>query len=378
VLRRDFHHDRNRLEGHEVANHLLENREESIYGLLRYGDMVPIRDVVIVGAGPSGLAAAIACERRGLDYEVIERGVLVDSIYRFPPQMVFFTTPELLEIGGLPFVSPFEKPTRTEALRYYRRVADLCKLRLSLGEAVRSVVASGGGAAPVLEVRSVTPAGERVQRARAVILAIGYYDQPNLLGVPGEDLPHVRHYYSEAHPCYGRRAVVVGGANSAAEAALELYRAGARVTLVHRHAALSPSVKYWVLPDIQNRIKEGSIAARFNTRVTEITPGAIRVAATGAGAAVEEAARVDDVQADIVFLLTGYHTDREFLARCGVQIDPVSTVPCHDPETFETNVPNVFLAGGVLVGTDTAPIFIENGRLHGEKVVAVIASRLGQ
>jgi thioredoxin reductase (NADPH) len=317
------------------------------------------RDVVIVGAGPSGLAAAIACERHGLDYEVIERGVLVNSIFNFPPHMVFFTTPELLEIGGLPFVSPFDRPTRAEALRYYRRVVDTCNLRVSMGETVHSVVPRARGGDMLLEVRS--------QDAHAAVLAVGYYDQPNLLGVPGEDLPHVHHYYQEAHPYYRQRVVVIGGANSAAEAALELHRAGAKVTLVHRHPALSSSIKYWVLPDIQNRIKEGAIAARFNTRLIEITPDGVLVECDG---------QPEDLPADAVMLLTGYHTDREFLRRCGVQVDPVSSVPCHDPDTFETNVTNVFLAGGVMVGVDTAPIFIENGRLHGETVVALIASRL--
>jgi thioredoxin reductase (NADPH) len=329
-----------------------------------------IRDVIIVGAGPSGLAAAIACARRGLDYEVIERGALVDSIFNFPAHMVFFTTPELLEIGGLPLVSPYEKPTRIEALRYYRRVADTCRLCVSLRQRVVAVRACGNGADTVLEVRSLPAGGgERVQAARSVILAVGYYGQPNLLGVPGEDLPHVSDYYKEAHQYYGQRVVVVGGANSAAEAALELYRSGAKVTLVHRHAALSSSVKYWVLPDIENRIKEGSVAAGLGATVRRIDPDCVHV---------EQAGTADVLPADAVLLLTGYHTDREFLRRCGVQIDPVSLVPAHDPETLETNVANLFLAGGVVAGVGSAPVFIENGRLHGEKVVSLVANRLGR
>jgi thioredoxin reductase (NADPH) len=328
------------------------------------------RDVIIVGAGPSGLAAAIACARRQLDYEVLERGVLVNSIFNFPPHMVFFTTPELLEIGGLPLVSPFEKPTRIEALRYYRRVTDACRLNVSLNQPVVSIQRNGDGAHAGFEVRSAPPGGgERVQTAHAVIVAIGYYDKPNLIGIPGEDLPHVTHYYKEAHPYYGQRVVVVGGANSAAEAALELYRAGARATLVHRHPALSSSIKYWVLPDVQNRIKEGSIAARFSSTVTRITPGCVHI---------EQDGRSEDLPADAVLLLTGYHTDREFLCRCGVRIDSVTVAPVYDPETLETNVSNLFLAGGVVVGENTPPVFIENGRLHGERVVSLIASRLGR
>lgn len=328
---------------------------------------MPTRDVLIVGAGPSGLASAIACARRGLDYEVLERGVLVNSIFNFPPHMVFFTTPELLEIGGMPLVSPYEKPTRIEALRYYRRVVEAFRLSVSLNEPVLSVQRRDDD--DVFEVRSVRSGDERVQYARAVILALGYYDQPNLLGVPGEDLPHVSHYYKEAHPYYGQQVVVVGGANSAAEAALELYRSGAKVTLVHRHAEMSPTIKYWVLPDIQNRIKEGSIAARFGATVTRISPGCVHIAREG---------RTEDLPADAVLLLTGYHTDREFLRRCGVQIDPISLAPVYDPETLETSVGNLFLAGGVVAGEATAPVFIENGRLHGEKVVSLIAGRLGR
>ena len=326
-----------------------------------------IRDVVVVGAGPSGLATAIACQRHGLDYEVLEKGVLVNSIFHFPPHMVFFTTPELMEIGGFPLVSPYEKPTRLEALRYYRRVADACALSVTLGVEVQAIERTGESGIEFLVRSRSRDHGDQVRRSRAVVLAVGYYDRPNRLGVPGEDLPHVSHYYSEAHAFYRRRVVVVGGRNSAAETALELYRAGAHVTLVHRRAALSDSIKYWVLPDIQNRIKEGAVAARFETSVVEITPDAV---------VVERSGTRETIPADGVFLLTGYHPDYDFLRRCGVQVDAATCVPVHDPETLETSVPNVFLAGGVVSGRDTAPIFIENGRLHGEKIVALIASRL--
>jgi thioredoxin reductase (NADPH) len=279
--------------------------------------------------------------------------------------MVFFTTPELLEIGGFPFVSPFEKPTRVEALRYYRRVVDTTGLQVELGVTVCAVERREQDGVFLLQTK-VNDAAV-VRRARSVILAIGYYDHPNLLGVPGEDLPCVSHYYREPHPFYRKEVVVVGGGNSAAEASLELYRAGAKVTIVHRNGAFNRSIKYWVLPDLENRIKEGSIAARMNSRVVEIRPGEVIVERDGG---------LEAVPADHVFLLTGYRTDASLLERAGVEMDPCTWIPVHDPETYETNVPNLFLVGGVIAGTNTVPIFIENGRFHGPRAIEVIAARL--
>jgi thioredoxin reductase (NADPH) len=323
-----------------------------------------VRDVLIVGAGPSGLATAIAAKQQGLDYAIVEKGVLVDAIFHFPVHMVFFTTPELLEIGGLPLTSPNDKPTRLEALRYYRRVVDAYGLQISFHETVTGIERDGTAFAVATEdARGVA----RVRHARAVVLAIGYYDHPNYLGVPGEDLPHVSHYYDDAHPYYRRRVVIVGGRNSAAEAALELFRGGAHVTIVHRRPALGESIKYWVKPDIENRIKEGSIAARFNTHVTEITPTHV---------AVEHDGHTDRIPADAVFLLTGYHVDTGLLRGAGVRVDPETLKPDYDPETFETNVPNLFVAGGAIAGKQTGTIFIENGRFHGQKIVALLAGRL--
>src|SRR5262245_65372818 len=320
-------------------------------------------DLLIVGAGPSGLAVAIAAHRAGLDYEVLEKGCLVNSIFHFPRNMTFFTTPDLLEIGGLPFVTPYEKPTQWEALRYYRRVTDTYALRIALGEEVREIERDGEG----FQVR-VGSGHDR--QAAAVVFAIGYYDHPNRLGVPGEDLPHVTHYYSEPHSSFRQRVVVVGGKNSAAEAALELHRAGAKVTLVHRRAALGAAIKHWVKPDIENRIAEGSIAARFESKVVEITPEAVIIERHG----VKES-----LPAERVFLMSGYHADFELLKACGLDIDPATNVPLHDPSTLEsTSVPNVFFAGGVLAGKDTAPIFIENGRFHGERIVRVLTERVGR
>ena len=332
-----------------------------------------VRDLIVVGAGPSGLATAIAAGQAGLDYTVLEKGVLVNSIYQFPVHMSFFTTPELLEIGGVPLVTPYEKPTRIEALRYYRRVAEKFDLRIEFGRQVTRL--ERDAATGVLTVTSTSPAGTRADRARAVVCAIGYYDHPNRLGVPGEDLPHVSHYYRDAHSSYRQRVVIVGGKNSAAEAALELFRAGAHVTLVHRRATLGASIKYWVKPDIDNRIAEGSIPARFDTRVVEITRDAVVVERVG-GASWGSSPATESLPADRVFLLTGYHADFALLEACGIGIDPDTAVPVYDPATLESNVPNVFMAGGVLAGKDTAPIFIENGRFHGERLVKVLVERL--
>jgi thioredoxin reductase (NADPH) len=333
---------------------------------------MPVRDVIIVGAGPSGLSAAIAAKQHGLDYVVIEQGVLVNSIYRFPPQMVFFTTPELLEIGGLPFMTPYEKPTRAEALNYYRKVVDKYELLISYDEAVLSITRESddepGSEGPVFAVEARSSRGvRRVRHARHVVLAIGYFDRPVMLGVPGEDLPHVHHYYSEPHPYYRQRVVVVGGGNSAAESSLEMYRAGAHVTIIHRHSELKSTIKYWVRPDIDNRIREESIAARFNTSVTEIRPASVLV--TGPAGA-------EEIPADAVFLLTGYRADSDLMARAGVEFN-ARNGPHHNPETFETNVPGLFVAGGAIAGDDTGTVFIENGRFHGSKIIDVIAARCG-
>jgi thioredoxin reductase (NADPH) len=393
------------------------------------------RDVIIVGAGPSGLSAAIAAKQRNLDYLVLEQGALVNSIYRFPPQMVFFTTPELLEIGGLPFVSPYDKPTRAEALKYYRKVVDTYDLQIAYEEKVESIereadgrgssglVGSGGqvegsgeeGAGDDTTVFAVTSRSARgVQRARYarnVVMAIGYYDHAVMLGVPGEDLPHVHHYYGEPHPHYRQRVVVVGGGNSAADSALELYRAGAYVTIVHRAPSLKSTIKYWVRPDIENRIKEGSVAARFNACVTAIRPGSVIIradrsraagrlvgsgpgdasapvgattpadsaeplAATGEACAPGEQGAEEEIPADAVYLLTGYRADADLLCRAGVALNDRSA-PVYNPDTFETNVSGLFVAGGAVAGVDTGTIFIENGRFHGERIIDVIARRGG-
>jgi thioredoxin reductase (NADPH) len=327
-----------------------------------------IRDVTIVGAGPAGLAAAIAAKQVGLDYSIIEKGVLVNSIYKFPVNMIFFTTPELLEIGGLPLVSPFEKPTRIEALRYYRRVVDTYGLAIEFGEQVIAVdrdEMANRDEMFAIETRS-DKGVRRIRHSRNLIFAIGYFDHPNFIGVPGENLPHVSHYYNESHGFYRKNVVIVGGGNSAAETALELYRSGATVTLVHRHPQLKPSIKYWVKPDIENRIKEGSVRGLFNTTILEIQPTQV---------VVERDGIKEEIAADAVFLLTGYHPDCDLYRRAGIRLHRETMSPEFNPDTFETNVRGVFLAGGAICGRDTSNIFIENGRFHGETIIKVIAER---
>ncbi len=328
--------------------------------------MSDVLDVLIVGAGPAGLAAAIAASRRDLSYVVLEKGALVNSLLHYPTEMVFFTTPELLEIGGFPFVSPYEKPTRQEALKYYRKVADAAKIDVHFEEPATTIAKTSEGFS-VTSQPAFGPAKTRT--ARSVVIASGAYDMPNRIGVPGEDLPHVSHYYREPHIYYRRRVVIVGGKNSAAEAALDIFRNGGEARIVHRGPGMGDSIKYWVKPDIENRILEGSIPARFNTRVIEITPNDV-VLEGPEGRARE--------RADAVLLLTGYKSDTTLLRQAGAAIDESIGAPIHDPETFETTVPGLFVVGACVAGKQSGRIFIENGRFHGEVAVKQIAARLAR
>jgi thioredoxin reductase (NADPH) len=322
-----------------------------------------IFDVIVIGGGPTGLACAIEAQRAGFSHLVIEKGCVVNSLYNYPTSLVFFTTPELLEIGDLPFVCEREKPNRIEALKYYRRVVDTYQLRVNQYEKVLTVTGSDGDFR--VETELAMSSEKRSYRSRKIIVAIGYFDHANRLGIPGEDLPKVSHYYKDAHPFYDREVALIGGANSAAITALDLYRHGVRVTIVHRGEALRPTIKYWILPDIENRIKNGEVKALFKTIVTEITPSTIRIRHLDTG---EES----ELANDFVFALTGYHTDNDFLRSMGIEIDPETMKPAFDVETMESNVRGVYLAGVVTAGKETGKIFIENGRFHGGQIVKAL------
>ena len=294
---------------------------------------------------------------------VIDKGCLCNSIFHYPVNMYFFTTPELLEIGDLPLVCAAEKPTRTEALKYYRKAAEHYGLELRLYETVLHMDGSDGKFTVVTKTEK---GSEQKYASRKIVIATGYYDLPNVMGVPGEDLPHVSHYYTEPHEFWGQDVVVIGGKNSAAEAALDLYRNGARVTLVHRNAELGSTIKYWVRPDIENRIKAGQVAAMFNTHVNKITPDEV-IVQNGGGEKRLPARRV--------FALTGYHPDFAFIESFGVTLDAQTKKPALNPETLESNIAGLYLAGVVIGGRHTSEIFIENGRFHGKQIIGALAGK---
>ncbi len=314
-------------------------------------------DIICIGAGPTGLATAIEATRAGMRPLVIDKACLCHSIFHYPVNMVFFTTPELLEIGDLPMVCAADKPTRIEALKYYRRAAEHYGLELRLFELVVRVDGHDGNFTVVTTTKKGT---EQRYQSKKIAVATGYYDLPNDLGVPGEDLPHVSHYYTEPHEFWNQDVVVIGGKNSAAEAALDMFRNGARVMLVHRKKDLGATIKYWVRPDIENRIKAGQVKALFETRVKQITKDEV---------VVENGAGKKNLPARHVFALTGYHPDYKFIESLGVQLDSESRKPALNPATLESNVPGIHLAGVVTGGRHTGEIFIENGRFHGKQII---------
>ncbi len=324
-----------------------------------------IFDVLVIGAGPTGLACAIEAQRAGFRVVLIEKGCLCNSLFHYPSHMTFFTTPELLEIGDMPFSSPNQKPTRSEALEYYRKVTEHYGLDVRQYETVKSVEGADGD----FKVRTSDRFGRaKVHRTRKLVISTGYYDLPNYLGIRGEELHKVKHYYHEPHPFFGLDVLVIGGKNSAAIAALELWRHGARVTLVHRGPEMHRHVKYWILPDINNRIKNGEIAAYFHSTVEEIAEDSVLLETP------EGPVRLPN---QFVFALTGYHPDFEFIERLGVRLDPENDrCPVCDPRTLESNVPGIYVAGVIVAGERTNEIFIENGRFHGRLIADHLSGRV--
>ena len=320
-------------------------------------------DLLIVGGGPCGLAAAISAQRVGLVPLVIEGSAVVSTITHYPTYVRFFSTAEKLSLGDLPFVVATEKPSRRDALAYYRAVVRHFRIPLRQYERVSAIERDSDAFVVHSDSRAL---GEQRTRAKAVVVATGYFGSPNYLRVPGEDLPHVTHIYREGHEAFDQDVVVVGGGNSAAEAALDLWRSGARVTLVHFGPTFDKKIKPWVLPDFLNREKEGSIAARWDSRVKKIERNAVVIAS---------ARGEERLRADQVYIMTGFAPNTDLLRAAGVPIDPVTGIPRHDPETLETSVPNLFIAGVVVAGFDANKVFIENGRYHGDKIVARILGK---
>ena len=324
-----------------------------------------IYDVLVIGAGPTGLACAIDAQRAGFAVLLVDKGCLTNSLFHYPAGMTFFTTPELLEIGSMPFSSPNQKPTRAEALEYYRKVADHYRLDIRQYHTVLSVSGQDGDFTVHTEDRF---SRHTDLRARKLIIATGYYDLPNYLEIPGEQLSKVHHYYNEPHPFFGLEVLVIGGKNSAAIAALDLWRHGAKVTLVHRGGELHRHIKYWIKPDIENRIKNGEIKAYFNSKVVEITEDTACLA-TPEGRVI--------IPNNFVFALTGYHPDFTFIERLGVALDELNDrCPIHNPASLESNVPGIYLAGVIVAGERTNEIFIENGRFHGKLIADSLRSKL--
>lgn len=316
-------------------------------------------DVAIIGAGPIGLSVGIAMEKAGLEYCIFDKGCLVHSLYHFPDKMTYFSTSRLLEIGGIPFISHNEKPTRDESLEYYRRVAEHWNLNLSLYNKVTAINGQDGGFAIETE--------KGPYRAKKIVLSTGFYDKPRLMNVPGEDLPKVSHYYKNAHPYFGKRVLVVGAANSACDVALELWRTGAEVTMSIRGDDISPRVKYWIRPNIENRIKEGSIKAYFNTGLVSIHPDSVTLKNDSGEFSLPN---------DFVLAMTGYVPDLDFLRSCGIDVDadPDKIPECRE-NSRETNVPGIYLAGVICGGLLTSKYFIENSRHHGDLIAEDIVKK---
>lgn len=319
-------------------------------------------DVVIIGAGPCGLACGIEAGKQELSYVILEKGNITESIRRYPVNMTFFSTAEMIEIGDVPFTSLNMRPNRTEALKYYRRVSDHFDLNIQLFTEVKDIARQGNNSFLVHTSR-----GDYA--CKKVVLSTGYYDVPRKINVPGEDLPHVNHYYDEPYNYTRTNVVVVGGANSAIETALELYRNGVAVTLVHQFEKLDKTAKYWIVPDMENRIKKNEIKAIFNSKVTHITAEHVTIQNLSSG-------EQQQIPAEFVFLMTGYRPDADFLSKIGVHLLGDALIPEINEETFETNIQGIYVAGSIVGGEETAKIFIENGRTHGKNIMADIYKKL--
>lgn len=318
-------------------------------------------DVIIVGGGPCGLAAGIEAAKSGLSHLVLEKGSITESIRRYPRLMRFFSTAENIEIGGIPFPISGVKATRNEALQYYRKAAAYFKVKTKVFSEVWDVVKYDRNF-------TITMTTGDQYHARKVILATGYFDRPRTLGIPGEDLPHVSHYYDEPFKYSFTNVVIIGGSNSTVEAALELYRHDVNVTVLHRGPDFRQTVKYWLIPDVKNRVKEGKIKTQFDSLVTGITPEGVQFENLKTG-------ETGQVPADFVLILTGYVPDAALLSRCGVDLDPTTQIPAFDRETFETNVSGLYVCGTVLAGIYTEKVFIENGREHAQAIMDHIMGR---
>ncbi|MGH9688082.1 MAG: YpdA family putative bacillithiol disulfide reductase [Candidatus Acidiferrales bacterium] len=323
-------------------------------------------DVICIGAGPTGLACAIEAKRAGMQPMVIDKGCLCNSLFYYPMNMNFFTTAERMEIGDLPMTTSGDKPTRPEALKYYRRAVDHYGIETRLYEKVTRIEQSESRLGEFCVHADGAGAEKHEYRSSRIIIATGYYDLPNYMGIPGEELPNVSHYFTDPHPYWNQDVVVIGARNSAAETALDLFRAGARVTLVHRGSEMGKTLKYWVKPDIENRIRAGEIRALFSTRVTKIQPHRVWV---------HNSHHEEAIPAVQVFAMTGYHPDFSFLEGQGIRLDPVTRRPECNPDTLETNIRGIYVAGVVVGGKQTSDIFIENGRFHGRQIVAAMAGK---
>lgn len=317
------------------------------------------KDIIIIGAGPSGLVCGIEASRQKMDFLILEKGLLVNSIYNFPTNMTFFSTSEVLEIGDIPFISHTDKPTRKEALEYYRRVATAHGMDIRYRQTVQSVKKN--------QFKFEIKTQNQIYQCQYVIVATGYYDTPNLLKVKGEDLPKVKHYYDDAHPYIGQHIAVVGAANSACDVALETYQKGSHVTMIIKDESIYEKVKYWIKPNIENRIKEGSIKALFNSRIKEIRPDKLVVSTP------EGEQTIDN---DYVLAMTGYRPDYAFLKSIGISLDTDSNVPIFNEESLESNIPQLYIAGVILAGDNTSKLFIENTRHHGKQIISDIKHKI--